>query len=408
MNSTNKLYILDDDNLVSKTLEQFGKNSGFTTLCFEHAKPFFKAVNDSPPDVIILDLFLPDIDGIEALRYLSDKNCQSKLILASGAEDKILSSACRLADNLGLNLLGSLPKPFSLYKFRKILELEAKPSVVINPDPNVKALPTVELLQRAIVNDKIEAYYQPKLTTQSGQLTGFEVLSRWIDDSLGFISPDQFIVLAEQNSLINALSLNIFRQALDWFQSTTEAFYQQYPNRIKASRLTLSVNISATSLSDSSFFDALAQLSYEKGIPSSDIILEVTETGAMEDPVSSLSQLTRLRMKGFTLSIDDFGTGFSSMQQLLNLPFSELKIDKSFVLKLTESKENLKVVKGIIKLAHSLGMSVTAEGVESEAVWAALGKLGCDNVQGFYFGKPMSADQVKSWVVHNSETYNRH
>ena len=113
-------------------------------------------------------------------------------------------------------------------------------------------------------------------------------------------------------------------------------------------------------------------------------------------------------MKGFTLSIDDFGTGFSSMQQLLNLPFSELKIDKSFVLKLTESKENLKVVKGIIKLAHSLGMSVTAEGVESEAVWAALGKLGCDNVQGFYFGKPMSADQVKSWVVHNSETYNRH
>lgn len=399
VNTASTLFILDDDYLVSQTLERFGRSSGFKTARFEHADPFFNAVTESPPDVIVLDLFLPDIDGIEALRHLSSLQCHSKIIVVSGAEDKIIASAARLAYSLGLNLLGCLAKPFSLYKFRKILKVAPTPVANISRRPTSKSLLTVELLRRAIAEDKIEAYYQPKMFTQNGQLAGFELLSRWVDDRLGFIPPDRFIVLAEQNDLINALSLNVIKHGLRWFKSVSHTFYHRFPDRKEDKRLSLSINISATSLTDSSFFEELTQLCLEEAIPTSDIILELTETGAMADPVASLSQLTRLRMQGFFLSIDDFGTGFSSMQQLVNMPFSELKIDKSFVLNLEKSKEKLKVVRGIINLAHSLEVCVTAEGVETPAVWSILEKLGCDKVQGFYFAKPLPAQQIWNWLI---------
>jgi len=159
----------------------------------------------------------------------------------------------------------------------------------------------------------------------------------------------------------------------------------------------LSVNISARTLTDFQIVDRIAARCLETGIDPALVSLELTETSAMEDPVMSLDLLTRFRMKGFQLSLDDFGTGYSSMLQLVRLPFSEIKVDKSFVMTAMRSQESRTVVKSVVDLGHSLGLSVTAEGVEDVQTLDYLRSIGCDRAQGFFIGRPMNEDAVATW-----------
>ena len=169
---------------------------------------------------------------------------------------------------------------------------------------------------------------------------------------------------------------------------------------LESSDLTMSINISARNLKDTRLADRLSDLCGRLGVDTGRVILELTETCAMEDPVASLALLTRFRMKHFHLSIDDFGTGYSSMIQLVRLPFSEMKVDKSFVINATQSLESRTVIKSIVDLGHSLGLTVTAEGVEDAGAVKFLEDIGCDLAQGYYLGRPMPGDRIASWIAH--------
>jgi EAL domain-containing protein (putative c-di-GMP-specific phosphodiesterase class I) len=203
----------------------------------------------------------------------------------------------------------------------------------------------------------------------------------------GIIMPDDFIPIAEQTGLIDALTYQIFDQSLAWFSSS-------FPR----SSITLSLNLSARSLVDFLLPDNLAALCNKFQIAPERIVLELTESSAMVDPILTLDIMTRFRVKGYQLSIDDFGTGYSLMVQLVRLPFSEIKVDKSFVMQSKQSAESRAVSKSIIDLGHSLGLAVTAEGVEDLDTLIYLKIQECDMAQGYLIARPMPGDEALRWA----------
>ena len=199
--------------------------------------------------------------------------------------------------------------------------------------------------------------------------------------------PDRFIPIAEETGLIDELSAQVFDQSLEWFS-----------NAFPLGELKLSLNISAKSLVDLHLVDSLFDLCRKYYLASDRIVLELTETSAMTDPILSLDLMTRFRVKGFQLSIDDFGTGFSSMVQLARLPFSEIKVDRSFVMNARQSQESRTIIKSVIDLGHSLGLVTTAEGVEDAETFDYLNGLGCDLAQGYLIARPMPGETARSWT----------
>ena len=220
-----------------------------------------------------------------------------------------------------------------------------------------------------------------------GSPGGYEILARWRHPVAGVILPDHFIPLAESTGLIDELTEQVVSQSLVWLS-------RHFP----ADTLGLAINISPRSLLNLKLGDRALQLSRRQGIAPERLTFELTESSAMEDPVKSLHLLTRLRAQGFQLALDDFGTGYSSMRQLVRLPFSELKVDKSFVIGAMESRESRTVIKSVVDLGHSLGLRVSAEGVEEAETLAFLTSLGCDRAQGFFLARPMFGDDVPGWA----------
>jgi EAL domain-containing protein (putative c-di-GMP-specific phosphodiesterase class I) len=206
------------------------------------------------------------------------------------------------------------------------------------------------------------------------------------------ISPAVFIPLAEQTGQIVALSETIIGQALRWFGGLERA--------ADADPMHLSLNLSARMLEREDLLERIADDCMRYGVAADSLIFELTETAAMRDPIASLDLLTRLRVAGYHLSIDDFGTGFSSMVQLVRLPFSELKIDQSFVMSAQESEESRSVVQSVVELGKGLGLSVTAEGVADEWCWDFVCSLRCDFAQGFHLARPDSGDRIReTWAL---------
>ena len=199
--------------------------------------------------------------------------------------------------------------------------------------------------------------------------------------------PGQFIPIAEETGLIDGLTAQIVEESLGWFS-------QAFPD----SKLMLSLNISAKSLVGLQLADSLSSVCSRFLVAPERVVLEITETSAMVDPILSLDLMTRFRVKGFHLAIDDFGTGFSSMVQLVRLPFSEIKVDRSFVMQAQQSQESRSVIKSVIDLGHSLGLQVTAEGVEDAWTLDYVTSLGCDLAQGYFMARPISGDAARNWV----------
>jgi diguanylate cyclase (GGDEF)-like protein len=403
MKKNKKLLVFDDDALVGQTIVAMGKTVGVEVKHVSSYDAFSDLLSTWQPSHIILDLMMPNTNGIDVLVDLTERNVKTSIIIISGLNIRILEAAGRSAAARGLNVVGILPKPFNLKQF-KIL-LDAKLNLQSDTLKDDAILPLSELryvakrLEKTIDDNALEFFLQPKLDCRNASLTGFEVLSRWTDPVLGFVSPDVFIAAAEKHLLINKLTILICAKSFAWFSD----FLKKKNDLLGCSNehVTLSVNISSSTLTDLKTMACLEKLCEQHNLSPNDIVFELTETAAMKDPILSLDMMTRLRMKGFKLSIDDFGTGFSSMLQLVRLPFSELKIDKSFVLTAQDSRESKIVIKATIELAHSLGLQVIAEGVETENVFNYLKSLNCDQVQGYLFARPLSPSLVLSWVIMN-------
>jgi len=243
-------------------------------------------------------------------------------------------------------------------------------------------------LSRALERDELQLYYQPKISMQSGAVSGLEALARWPHPAYGMVSPDEFIPLAERTGMIRTLT--------DWVLEA--ALRQSHIWRQAGIRLPIAVNLSACNLQDPQLLSKIQRLcttwSTEQGM----LELEITESAIMTDPAGALEVLSRLRAFGIPLYIDDFGTGYSSLNYLKKLPVDTMKIDKSFVGDMLDDADSASIVRSTITLAHDMDLTVVAEGVENEAVWTQLKALGCDTAQGYYMGRPMSVEQIETWL----------
>jgi len=243
-------------------------------------------------------------------------------------------------------------------------------------------------LRHAIHHDELALHYQPKLDIAGGRIIGVEALVRWNHPKEGLIAPDEFIPLAEKTGLINPLTYWVLDMAIRQCRAWLDA----------GLRLQVSVNISARNLMDPKLAERVDQCLEKHGIAATQLDLELTETAIMAEPTRTVGVMRRLTRMGVTLSIDDYGTGYSSLAYLKRLPVWELKIDRSFVSNMADDEGNAMIVHSTIDLAHNMGRKVVAEGVETQKVLDLLTVLGCDVAQGYYIGKPLPADEFIAWL----------
>lgn len=399
-----RVLLLDDDEPIAKTLQSMLTRLGYSVHWTDDHVEFFKQISEWVPHFIFIDLVMPKMDGVEIIEKLAEYDSPAKIVITSGAHPRVLDAAKRSALEHGLGIVGILRKPFKSDTLRLLLEIpDGSNGGTVNYSPvDTVANLRVGDLEQALQNHEIYIVVQPKVYCENKNLAGFEVLARWNHKELGSIDPEVFIELAEKNGLIDSLTEQVVSQALNWLA--------ELPDRIVLDQdlwgmstlldnLILSINISARSLINKDLFLDIANLCETLQIRTNRIILELTETSAMESPLASLDILTRLRVQGFMVSLDDFGTGYSSMKQLVRLPFSELKVDKSFVISSLSNVESMTITRSIIELGRSLGLSTTAEGVESAETMKILKDLGCELGQGFYISRPLSLEYVDEWIV---------
>ena len=240
-------------------------------------------------------------------------------------------------------------------------------------------------LTSAFETNALSLVYQPKIDLKTRTLAGVEALIRWSHPEHGPISPADFIPLAEESDVIDDLTSWVADQALAQARIWSDLGFEG----------SMALNVSARNLNKVQFPDMLAEICARHSFTADRVVVEITET-ASQQILKLLDTLTRLRLKGFRLALDDFGIGFSSMAQLQQLPFSELKIDRSFVGKMVEAEDCLIITRAIINLGHELGLKVVAEGVESAEALERLVQLGCDTAQGYHIGRPTTAAGIQA------------
>ena len=383
-----RLLVVDDEPAFGQIVKRVAQGCGFEVVVTETAGAFINAARSWRPTVIMLDLKIPGADGIELLRLLAADKCSAHIVLSSGADTKVLESAMQLGRERGLKMSDALQKPVRAESLRERLA-------------GFKRVPKLQLaadLSRAISTGQLFLEYQPKFDCRLSRVTGVEALVRWRHPLHGVIAPDQFIGLAEENGLIERLT--------DWVLGAAA----QQGARWRSERglaLNIAVNVSAGDVENLDFPDRLARQCLKAGLDPEAVTIELTETSAMREAMLRMDVLTRLRLKGFKLSIDDFGTGYSSLVQLQKMPFSELKIDKSFVMQMSTNRGCRVIVEILVDLARKLGLSSVAEGVEDQTALDSLIEMGCDIAQGYYISRPVAADRIPDFAADSAAPQRR-
>ncbi len=370
-----RLLVIDDEKCVRDHLAGIGRRLGFEVATAGDSVGMVEALAALSPTIVLMDLQMPGSDGIKMLKIMKEHDCESRVVLISGMDDRTLATATQLGGILGLDMRGALQKPIAVNSLRKKLsELTSGRGSIAPLD-----------LKRAIENGEIRPAYQPKLVqSKRGQLSISEVeaLARWHRPDSVVILPSEFIGMAEDNGLMPALTWSLLRQV-----AVQLAAWAKDGISVNAA-----VNVSPAVLTDTRFPDKLKSMLEQRRLAPSCVTLEITESAVMQHPDVALEILTRLRILGFGLAIDDFGTGYSSLEQLYRMPFSELKVDRFLVREMLTRSDAAAIVEAIIALGHKLGMKVCAEGVESPDILAKLQEAGCNKFQGYLIGRPLSAD----------------
>lgn len=294
----------------------------------------------------------------------------------------------------GIQLLGAIEKPIMLTHLKELLtkydnSIKKKPQLVPS-----KCF-TLEEILHGIRENQFVPFFQPKVDIKTGRIVGSEALARWNHPTHGVIGPNAFISPLEKSGNIDDLTFIMLER------SAAECRHLHNNGHL----LTVSVNLSLVSLNDPALADRITQTVRGAGIEPQYVVLEITESSAMTNVASALENLARLCMNGFSLSIDDYGTGYSSLQQLTRIAFSELKIDQSFVKDFADNDALRIVVESSIDMAHKLRVKSVAEGVESQQDWDMLKGIGCDTVQGYFIAKPMDARTFHDFVANYKHMY---
>jgi len=330
---------------------------------------------------IVIDLCLGEEDGLALLHLLREVAPEVVVIFVSGAEKRVLAACSRVAKGMGLLVAGTLRKPIELRNLEMLLEIQ--PSRLASQKSSARA-PTVAQFERALQNGEIYTAFQPTIDLSTGRLSGMEALARWRCPQRGEIPPSLFIPVAEQSGLITPLTRQVLREAI----AACEACRYYEPE------FSVAVNISPALLSNELFPSTIDRALAASQLPHGALVAEITESTIASDLPLANEVLTRLSIKGVRLSIDDFGTGHSSLLKLLRSPFTELKIDRSFVEVCPTDPEAWKIIHSVLSLAHELGMRVVAEGIEEREIGDQLRDAGCDIGQGWLFGRPVLRDTI--------------
>lgn len=336
-------------------------------------------------------VFLPKIRNSSQAVVIAHKllDAISESFVVEGLTTEISASigvsVCpdQAVDNSGLMRFADV----AMYRAKTCLQGVAVYDAGFDPH-SPKRLELIGALGRAIREDQLVLFFQPKVCLRENKLIGFEALLRWDHPELGFIPPSEFIPIAEHSNLINPLTIWVmdrcFAQCREWLDRGVD--------------VTIAINLSARNLLDDRMVVELRRLLFQYKVPSSNIELEITESTIMADPARAESALDRINKLGVKLSVDDFGTGYSSLSYLKRLPVKSLKIDSSFVCSMLNCEHDQIIVNSIVHLAHNLGLSVVAEGVESYEIFQKLAAIGCDCAQGYYLGHPMDAGKALAWI----------
>lgn len=339
-------------------------------------------------EIIIIDVDMPGMDGMEFIRHLGESRVPVSVILVSALERKLLASVETMTEAYGIRLLGVVEKPYA----RGILETLIKQYMPAQAKPErpraAGPIFTLEEISAGLKNGEFEPFFQPKIELATRHVKGAEALARWRHPQKGIVAPNAFIKPLEDNGLIDELMWVMLKKSA--------AFCSTWRNA--GLEATVSVNLSIKSLGDPKLADRVTALVCSQNLDPRRMVLEVTESAATTDVGKALENLARLRMKGFGLSIDDYGTGYSSMQQLTRIAFTELKIDQSFVMNAAKQESARVILESSLDMAKKLNITSVAEGVETQEDWNLLRALGCDLAQGYFIARPMEAEVYLEWV----------
>lgn len=349
----------------------------------------------SAPSLLLIDLEMPGMDGVQLLDALARGKHAVPVVVVSERGSALIDAVMQLSRSAGVQVLAGAEKPLTAAALAAAVDCEPQldPQRPQSPTP-VPLSPLMasgggaaaSRLERAMRRGEIRVAYQPKIDLRDGRLRGVEALARWRRPQGEMIGPDRFIPLAEREGLIHALTQQIVDKAIA----------QLVAWRAEGLQLTLAVNLSPMMLGQEDFVEQLCAKLDDNGLAPSDLVLELTES-ALIDPANALNMLARLRVHDFGLSIDDYGTGFSSLQRLASIPFTELKLDRSFVHAAHRSRSQRTVLESTLELAHRLRLVAVAEGVETPEDWRMLRELGCDLAQGYLMASPMPGPVLADW-----------
>jgi len=385
---------LDDDQEICEIVQGIGEQAGFAVTMKTSAGPFQEMLRLLEPDVIMLDLQMSGMDGVQVLRFLADQGVKAGILLVSGMDERTIASAEQYALSRGLRVLNTLQKPFLPEEMlEKLLFAKAATESLTAAD-----------LRKAIDRNELLVYYQPTLrrfADGSWDVATMEALVRWNHPERGVLAPNAFIEMSERQGLSRAITDFVTQTGAEQLKSWHAAKLN----------IGLRINVPATLITDIDFPDRLEAILVAHEIDPADLTIEITETATLDRHSDTFDILTRLRVKNINLAIDDFGIGYSSLTQLFQMPFNEMKIDKSLVLRVPQSKEARIMIDALVELAHKLNLTVCAEGVESEETLDFLTTVGCDSAQGFFISPPIAAakvpDVVRGWDAQQKRSQQR-
>jgi len=382
-NELNFLVVEDDDfqrKILVNMLRSLGATSISDAANGQQALDILHSENAQLMDIAICDMNMPEMDGMEFLRHLGQENSAISIIILSMLDKALLASVAKMSLAYGMKLLGVIEKPISVAQLEALISkyarVDIKPQQVVNAGPRF----SLEEILQGVSAKQFEPFFQPKVDLKTGRISGAEALARWVHPKHGVIAPYEFIKLLEESSKMDELTFNILEKSV----AASRILHDN------GHAISISVNLSLTSLTDIRLANRITQMVREAGVDPQQIILEITESAAMTEVALALENLARLRMNGFGLSIDDYGTGYASMQQLTRIAFTELKIDQSFVKDFAANPALRIIIESSINMAHKLQVKSVAEGVETQEDWDTLKSMNCDAAQGYFIAKPMS------------------
>lgn len=373
--------VVDDEPSIREFVKTVAEQAGFAVEMAADGRELLAMLSDRSPSVIILDLNMSDTDGVQVMRELAARHLKSKIVIFSGSDVRVLETSSEIARQRGLTISAVLQKPVRKVELLNILRQ-------INLESELFSSTT---LRSCLDENLITLHYQPKISLPSLEAVGCEALLRCQDPAGRAVPPETVIAVAEKAGMIDEVTEWVFRHAMEQRRHWSE----------QGLDLGIAVNLSARCSFNQDLPELFVDCCNKNNVPMEAVTIELTETAVMNDQLLAMETMVRLRLKGFDLSIDDFGAGYSSLLRLKQMPFTEMKVDKSFVTALHDSRDNAVIVKAIIQLARSLEMRCVVEGVEDQAALDFASGFGCDAAQGYFIARPMPATEIagfiKSW-----------